>query len=429
MRKDEFDVLNALYKGTSGQAVPSCDVDTQRSLADETVINRLVMSGLVNPEMKLTEAGYKALEPYRVNNAIILAAGASNRFIPLSLEKPKALYEVKGERLIERQIEQLNSAGITDITVVIGYKKEMFLYLKEKYGVRFVVNGTFNIKNNIESIYLARNELKNSYICVSDSYYVENPFNSFEYQSFCSGMSVGDQEREMYVDTDADKRIVSMQMERERGQMLLGHTFWQKEFASAFIDIVEQDREIGHYNNVFWEHLVRENLSVLPEIYFKEYKSGNIFEFDYFEDLRKFDTKYLSYTHSGIMRNIKLVFRCDEEDIVDFRNVSEGLTNTSFIFKIDGKDYIYRHPGDGTQNIVNRKHEKTSLVKAKELGIDPTYIYADVNEGWKISTFVPEFREPDYASFEDSKKILDVLHELHKSSVTVDYGLSPGKML
>ena len=39
---------------------------------------------------------------------------------------------------------------------------------------------------------------------------------------------------------------------------------------------------------------------------------------------RKFDSQYLGHTHSEIIRNIKLVFRCDEEDIIDFRNVSEG---------------------------------------------------------------------------------------------------------
>ena len=110
---------------------------------------------------------------------------------------------------------------------------------------------------------------------------------------------------------------------------------------------------------------------------------------------------------------------------MDFRNVSEGMTNTSFIFKIDGVDYIYRHPVDGTDSIINRRNDKTSLIKAKQLGIDPTYIYADVNEGWKISRFVPRLREPDYGSFADSKKVLSVLRKLHASDVKVDYGMRP----
>ena len=45
----------------------------------------------------------------KVNNAIIMAAGrTASRFAPLSFEKPKALIEVRGEILIERQINQLS---------------------------------------------------------------------------------------------------------------------------------------------------------------------------------------------------------------------------------------------------------------------------------------------------------------------------------
>lgn len=42
------------------------------------------------------------------------------------------------------------------------------------------------------------------------------------------------------------------------------------------------------------------------------------------------------------------------------------MTNISFIFNIDGVDYIYRHPGDGTESIINRKNEKKSLILAKK---------------------------------------------------------------
>ena len=72
---------------------------------------------------------------YTVDNAVILAAGLSSRFAPLSYEKPKALIEVRGEILIERQIRQLKEAGIKEVFLVTGYKKEMFDYLKGKFGV------------------------------------------------------------------------------------------------------------------------------------------------------------------------------------------------------------------------------------------------------------------------------------------------------
>ena len=58
---------------------------------------------------------------YTVDNAIIMAAGVSSRFAPLSYESPKALTEVRGEILIERQIRQLHEAGIHDVYVIVGY--------------------------------------------------------------------------------------------------------------------------------------------------------------------------------------------------------------------------------------------------------------------------------------------------------------------
>ena len=425
LNKTEFHILNHLFNASEGRAGISSDLFLNRALKDDEAFRALRGRGFIEADGAITPQGLQALEPYRVRNAVILAAGSATRFIPLSLEQPKGLYEVKGEKLIERQIQQLREAGITDITVVLGYKKEMFSYLREKYGVKFVINPLYNMKNNIESIYLARQELDNTYICTCDSYFIENPFNRYEYQPFCAGYSTGEQESEMYVRIDPDGRITQMIEARDGGLMLLGHSYWTREFSAGFLRLAEEDREIGAYNDKFWEWMVKDKLAELPPFYFKEYAPGSIYEFDYFEQLRAFDHDYVGHTRSEIIRNIKLVFRCDEEDIADFRTVSEGLTNTSFIFRIDGVDYIYRHPGDGTESIINRRNEKSSLIRAREFGIDPTYIYMDVNEGWKISRFVSDFREPDYGDFEDSKRILAVLRRLHSLPVKVDYGMNP----
>ena len=109
-------------------------------------------------------------------NAIIIAAGTSSRFVPLSFEKPKGLIEVKGEVLIERQLRQLNEAGIVDITIVVGYMAEKFAYLADKYGVQIVINEDYSRYNNTSSMIRVLDRLNNTYICCSDQYYEKNPF-------------------------------------------------------------------------------------------------------------------------------------------------------------------------------------------------------------------------------------------------------------
>ena len=74
----------------------------------------------------------------KVDSAIIMAAGLSSRFWPVSSKIPKALISVKGEVLIERQICQLLQAGITNIIVVVGYKKDAFDYLKKNIVLKLL---------------------------------------------------------------------------------------------------------------------------------------------------------------------------------------------------------------------------------------------------------------------------------------------------
>ena len=137
MKNNEFDFLYYVYKN---------GLDGYRKIAQSTNISLGAISKLANKfkeiealdEKGLTPKGIELLKPYKVDNAIIMAAGMSSRFVPLSLEMPKGLLKVKDEILIERQIKQLHEAGINDITLVLGYKKEMFFYLEKKYNVKIV---------------------------------------------------------------------------------------------------------------------------------------------------------------------------------------------------------------------------------------------------------------------------------------------------
>lgn len=423
---NEFKLLNYVYNKMTSRTNCLLDRSTSRVLNNKRLIKNIVNKGLITSSLdQVTEKGLQALAPYKVDNAVIMAAGLATRLIPLSLEYPKGLFKVKGEKLIEREIKQLKNAGISDITVVLGYKKEMLYYLKDKFNVNLVINDQYNVKNNIQSLYCTKDKLKNTYICPCDEYFVSNPFNQYEYDSFYAGYETKNKENEMYATIDNDNRIIDMEKSMSNGELLLGHTFWKKSFSKKFIELVKADQKLGKYNNKFWEWLVKDHLLEFPDYYFKEYPDNSIFEFDYFEQLKAFDNKFIDYAHSQILRNIKLIFRCEEEDIVNFRPITEGMTNTSFIFRVRGKDYVYRHPGEGTEKVVNRRNEKRSLIIANKIDIDPTYVYMDSIEGWKISKYIPKFREPRYDSFEDSKKIIPVMRKLHQADIKVDYGMKP----
>lgn len=424
MNKNEFLVLrNFCYYGK--QTYRKIASNIKISLGSvSSCIKYLEKENLID-EQGITPKGKKTLDKYKVDNAIIMAAGMSTRLAPLSFDKPKGLFEVKGEILIERQIRQLKEAGIDNIVIVLGYKKESFFYLSEKYGVKIIINPFFNVKNNCETLYLAREYLQNSYICSCDQYFTVNPFNKYEFHSFYTGIKGKNKIGEPNVKVGNNGKIMSFTDGEFGGAILLGFSYWDKKFSNSFKELLVKHHFINDYNNDFWEELFFDNINQLPNMYISFRNEQTIFEFDNFEQLKTFDEKYVENTTSSIMKNISDVLGCKEGEIKEFLPIKEGMTNTSYTFIVKGKKYVYRHPGDGTEKIIQRKNEKKSLILAKELGIDPTYIFMDSIKGWKISSFADDCREPDYKSFEDSKLIIKKMKELHNQKRIVDWQFKP----
>ncbi len=175
---------------------------TQRLLAEELgasvgSVNKLLRdfraAGFVSGDgtLGITQAGLDALEPYRVRRAIILAAGFSERLAPVTLSVPKPLVTVKGVRIIDTLLDALLAADITDITVVTGYKTEMFASLREKYPtVQLRENPLYNQSGNITSLYTAVDKLDRAYICDADLYvHNRRVIRKYEYGSCFFGVS------------------------------------------------------------------------------------------------------------------------------------------------------------------------------------------------------------------------------------------------
>ncbi|MCR4733329.1 MAG: NTP transferase domain-containing protein, partial [Lachnospiraceae bacterium] len=179
---------------------------------------------------------------FKVDNAIIMAAGYSARCMPLSNIMPKGLFKIKGEVLIEREIQQLKEAGVNEIIVVTGFMAEKFAYLKDKYGVTLIHNADFDKYNNMASLYAAKDYIKNSYILCSDNYYSHNVFKdtledsyySCVYsEKFCDEFCVTDLDEEGY--------ITGIHRGGERAWYTIGDCFFNEEFSKKFVKFMEDE--------------------------------------------------------------------------------------------------------------------------------------------------------------------------------------------
>lgn len=96
--------------------------------------------------------------------ALILAAGLGTRLAPITNDRPKSLVPVNGTPILLKQIDNLYKNGITDITIISGYKAEILeKAVHEKYpNIRIIESIDYAITNNMYSAYLGKEAVGNS---------------------------------------------------------------------------------------------------------------------------------------------------------------------------------------------------------------------------------------------------------------------------
>ena len=358
-------------------------------------------------------------------NAIIMAAGMSSRFAPLSYEKPKGLLEVKGEILIERQIRQLLEAGITDITLVVGYMKEMFFYLEDAYGVNIVVNEDYFKYNNTSTLIRVLDKIDDTFICSSDNYFTENVFMEKPQSAYYAAEYAEGETDEYCLTTDENDIITKVTIGGKNAWYMIGHVFFSHDFSMKFKEILRREYEDQETKKNLWEDLYARYVSELP-MKIKRYQKGIIKEFDSLDELREFDGHYINNTNSRILKNICKVLGCEEQDISEIKAIKQGLTNTSFYFTAANNElgetkFVYRHPGIGTSDYINRESECFSMDVAKQLGLDDTFIYMDKKEGWKLSRFIENVRTLDYHHEQQVETALSMMRKLHEANIKSEF--------
>ncbi|MCI6693194.1 MULTISPECIES: sugar phosphate nucleotidyltransferase [unclassified Clostridium] len=223
--------------------------------------------------------------------AILLAAGIGSRLRPLTLETPKPLIQVKGEPIIERQIKALNDVGITDILIVTGYLNKKFEYLKEKYGVKILNNDKYDKYNNIYTMYLVRDYLKNSYVIEGDIYINKNFLkNDIVNSSYFSARKYN-YKNEWILRVNDNNKVVDIEVGSEDGEYIMcGVSYWNEKDAEFIANKIEVCIENDNFNDLFWDDMVKDNINSM-NINIEKINSDDIYEIDSLSDLKALEER------------------------------------------------------------------------------------------------------------------------------------------
>lgn len=415
MNKQECDVLTALIDEP---------FINQRILAESCghslgVVNRsiknLMADGYLDERMNPTEKAHEELNRKSPMNAIILAAGFGMRMVPINTETSKGLIKVDGEPLIERTIKQLHEVGITEIYIVVGFMKEQYEYLMDLHGVELIVNPAYASKNNLYSVKLALEHLSNSYIIPCDIWCNQNPYNRNELYSWYMVSDLIDDDSTVRV--NRKNELVTVQ-DGVGGNAMIGICYLEEEDAACVKAKIESLCRDSRYDNSFWEEALyaKDKMTIQARVV----SSANVVEINTYEQLRDLDEDS-DHLKSDAIEVICKALNVRQGDIVDITVLKKGMTNRSFLFSCKGQKYIMRIPGEGTDQLINRREEAFVYQAIMDYKISDDVIYINPDNGYKLTRFIENVRCCDADSVADLEKCMAKLRDFHNMKLKVDH--------
>ncbi|MBN4080888.1 phosphocholine cytidylyltransferase family protein [Caldithrix abyssi] len=204
--------------------------------------------------------------------AIIMAAGVGRRLHELNMNKPKCLLTAGSETLIRRSVNLLGSKGISDITVIVGYKG--YLIRNElNNDVAYFENPFFQTTNSIMSLWYARDLLEDNVLLLNGDLYYESSILDYAINQTNAAVMLADSTR---ID-NADYRFgfIGNQINRfgkhltnqETDGEYVGIVRIDKCFINTFKETLEEMITAGK-SNIWWEDVLYSFISKQVPIHF-----------------------------------------------------------------------------------------------------------------------------------------------------------------
>lgn len=415
MNRQERDILMAIYKNHFSNQRMLSDISGYSLGLVNTTLKALMMKELVDEDFHLTEKALLIIKREKPCNAVILAAGFGMRMVPINMESPKGLLEVKGQPLIERLIEQLHEVKIQEVYVVVGFMKEQYEYLIDTYGVELIVNSEYASQNNLHSLNKAAKYLSNSYIIPCDLWCKDNPFSLCELYSW---YMVSDRmDMDSVVRVNRKRELITIR-DTVPGNQMLGISYLTQEQSAIVRERLAWMDNDHQYDNAFWEEALYENGRMITAA--KVMDADAVVEINTYEQLRELD-------HSSVQLNthaistIAEVMKVSSDQLTDIGVLKKGMTNRSFLFSCKGIKYIMRIPGEGTDQLINREEEASVYSRIEGQDICDDVFYINPMNGYKITRYFEGARVCNPHNEEDLRKCMRKLRGFHELGLEVKH--------
>lgn len=294
----EFEILNYLAKKnnvTINYKLIADDIGVSRRKTINT-INSLLRRRMIDMDQDsflITDYGVKILDNFRVKHAVIMGAGFGSRMMPATKDCPKPMVKVNGKRIIDTQLDALIAAGIKDITIVRGYKKEKYDELLYKYPfLKFIDNDDYNRTNNISSVIKALDKIKGGIYLNEADLYISNPNVITKYQYTSNILGAYSLETDDWSFKMKDGYVTDYQQGNTYCYNYYGISYWTPDDCEKLRNDWKDVYSTKEGKNLFWEFVPLKLRHDNYHVEIRQCKKKDIMEIDNYFELASLDKTY-----------------------------------------------------------------------------------------------------------------------------------------
>ncbi len=293
MTKNQFSVLTTMEACSEPLTQREIAYKTGLSLGSvNRIYSQLSDEGFV-ADGAISEQGLQALEPFRVKRAVFIAAGFGSRLVPVTINTPKPLVRVHGQRLIDHSIDACIKAGIEEIYIVRGYLAEQFDQLLYKYpNIKFIENEKYNESNNISSAVLAKDYMKNAYVFEADLLlYNPDIITKYQYESNYIGVPV-EKTDDWCFHTKPNGVITKIGIGGTDCYHMFGISYWTYEDGEKLAKHLPLSMQRPGGKEMFWDLCPLGDFKKEYKVHIRPCNFDDVIEIDTFSELKRLDPSY-----------------------------------------------------------------------------------------------------------------------------------------
>lgn len=347
-----------------------------------------------------------------MNTAVILAARKER---DSEIPYPLLPFE-KNACLIDRTLQVLRELNFTRILIVVGFRAELFSKY-EAEDVKLIINKDYEFTSSMASLALVKDYIKEDFLLIEgDTFYEKEVLRSLSAIPSGNCLTMTEESGngdECFVETK-NGFVTKISKDRHRvcrfegelmGLLRIDLPTFQK-----LITAWEQSE--NPYLN--YEYLLMDVTEALdrPVIMFSNLIWGEV---DNKGDFQRLQNKYSRrlrrkedpFDQENLRSHLSTIFSGQDLSSAQISKIG-GMSNKNFRVDFNGKSYVLRVPGNGSEGMVERANEEFNASEGSRLGVNPETFYFNAQTGVKLAAYIDNAETLNSATIQRPDNMLKV---------------------